>query len=255
MSRQAATYGEAFERFLRDARATGWARQSRLVTAAAEAVALADAARGAGEQLLPAPDDVFNAFCLTPFDCVRVVILGQDPYPTPGHAHGLAFSVRPGVKPLPATLRNIFKELRQDLQFGPEDSPHLAGDLTSWAEHGVLLLNTALTVEARKAGAHVKWPWREATREAILALSRERPRLAFLLWGLKAQSFAPLIDATRHLIVASEHPSPLSAHRGFFGSRPFSRANAWLAAHGEPEVPWGVVNSEWRVANSEQRRG
>jgi uracil-DNA glycosylase len=237
VSAEPASYTEAFEGFLRDPRARGWARQARLATAAAKAVALADAAAGAGEHILPAPADVLNAFCLTPFDEVRVVILGQDPYPTPGHAHGLAFSVRAGVKPLPASLRNIFKELRHDLGVDPP----VAGDLTSWAEHGVLLLNTALTVEARKAGAHVKWPWRDMTREVILAVSRDRPRLAFLLWGLKAQSFAPLIDATRHLIVASEHPSPLSAHRGFFGSKPFSRANAWLAAHGEREIPWGRI--------------
>ena len=120
------------------------------MTAAAEAVALADAALGAGEQLLPPPDDVFNAFCLTPLDRVRVVILGQDPYPTPGHAHGLAFSVRQGVKPLPATLRNIFKELRQISDSAPK-TVRTAGDLTPWAEQGVLLLNTALTVEAGKA--------------------------------------------------------------------------------------------------------
>ena len=245
MSRQAATYGEAFERFLRDARAAGWARQSRLVTAAAEAVALADAARGAGEQLLPAPDDVFNAFCLTPLEAVRVMILGQDPYPTPGHAHGLAFSVRAGVKPLPASLRNILKELREDLGIRGTDPP-VMGDLTSWAVQGVLLLNTALTVEARNAGGACELALARMTQETILAVARERPRVVFLLWGLKAQRFAPMIDGTRHLIVASEHPSPLSAHRGFFGSRPFSRANAWLAAHGEPEIPWGSL-----IANSE----
>jgi uracil-DNA glycosylase len=232
-----ASYKEAFERFLKDPRVRGWVRQSGLVSAAAKAVALADDAGRAGEHILPAPDDVFNAFCLTPFEQVLVVILGQDPYPTPGHAHGLAFSVRASVKILPASLRNIFKELRRDLGIDPP----AGGDLTSWAEHGVLLLNTALTVEARNAGAHVKWPWRELTREAILAVSRERPCVVFLLWGLKAQRFAPLIDTTRHLIVASEHPSPLSAHRGFFGSRPFSRANAWLAARGKGEIPWGKI--------------
>jgi uracil-DNA glycosylase len=247
VSADPASYQEAFERFLRDPRARGWVRQPRLVASAAKAVSLADAASGVGEHILPAPDDVFNAFCLTPFGRVRVVILGQDPYPTPGHAHGLAFSVRPSVKSLPASLRNIFKELRHDLGIDPP----AAGDLTSWAEHGVLLLNTALTVEASKAGAHVKWPWREMTKEAVLAASRERPRLVFLLWGMKAQGFAPLIDATRHLIVASEHPSPLSAHRGFFGSKPFSRANAWLAAHGEGEIPWGIVSGEWGIGNRE----
>ena len=243
MSREAASYRHSFERFLRDPRAKGWVREPRLVAAAAAAVTLADAAKGARETVLPAPEDVFNAFCLTPLEEVRVVILGQDPYPTPGHAHGLAFSVRPSVKPLPASLRNIFKELREDLGIRGGDPPPV-GDLTPWAREGVLLLNTALTVEARNAGAHLNWPWRAMAKEAVLAVARERPRAVFLLWGLKAQRFAAVIDSTRHLILASEHPSPLSAHRGFFGSKPFSRANAWLAAHGEREIDWGTVNRE-----------
>ena len=239
MSEDAATYRQAFERFLSDPRAKGWVRQERLVASAAAAVALADAAKRSGQVVLPVPQFVFNAFCLTPLDDMRVVILGQDPYPTPGHAHGLAFSVRAGVKPLPASLRNIFRELQEDLGIRGLDPP-MAGDLSAWADKGVLLLNTALTVEARNAGAHVNWPWRAMTQEAILAVARERPRVAFLLWGLKAQKFAPMIDEARHLIIASEHPSPLSAHRGFFGSRPFSRANAWLAAHGEREIDWDL---------------
>ncbi len=243
MSQEAASYRQAFERFRRDPRAKGWLRQPRLVAAATAAVALADAEKSAGETVLPSPEDVFNAFCLTPLEEVRAVILGQDPYPTPGHAHGLAFSVRAGVKPLPGSLRNILKELREDLGPGGID-PTVSGDLTCWARSGVLLLNTALTVAARNAGAHVNWPWRDLTKEAILAVARERPRVVFLLWGLKAQKFAPFIDESRHLIVASEHPSPLSAHRGFFGSRPFSRANAWLAAHGEREIRWGAVSGE-----------
>ncbi|MBV9738794.1 MAG: uracil-DNA glycosylase [Hyphomicrobiales bacterium] len=238
---EATSYRQAFERFLRDARAEGWVRELKLVAACAEAVALADAARSRGDAVLPAPEDVFNAFCLTPLQKVRAVILGQDPYPTPGHAHGLAFSVRAGVKPLPPSLRNIFKELREDLGVAVAGEP-LVGDLTAWAEQGVLLLNTALTVEARNAGAHVNWPWREMTKEAILAVNRERHRVVFLLWGLKAQKFACYIDNSRHLILASEHPSPLSANRGFFGSKPFSRANAWLAAHGEGEIDWRVAN-------------
>jgi uracil-DNA glycosylase len=229
-----ATYGEALEQFLRDPRAAGWARSPRLGAAAAQAVALADRVVAAGKHLLPPPADAFAAFLLTPLERVRAVILGQDPYPTPGHAHGLAFSVRAGVRPLPASLRNIFKELQADLGV---DAPE-TGELTSWAEHGVLLVNTALTVEAGKAAAHMAWPWREMTREVISAVSQERKRVVFLLWGLKAQGFAGLIDTTRHLILASEHPSPLSAYRGFFGSKPFSRANAWLAAHGEAEIPW-----------------
>ncbi|MFI5011716.1 MAG: uracil-DNA glycosylase [Hyphomicrobiales bacterium] len=238
MSPLAASYTHALHDFLRDPRAAGWARIPPLVTAARKAAALADEALAAGKPVLPAPQDAFNALRLTPLHRVRVVILGQDPYPTPGHAHGLAFSVRAGVKPLPASLRNIFNELRADLGLDPP----AAGDLSQWAEHGVLLLNTALTVEAGKAGAHMKWPWREMTREAIAAVSRERSRVVFLLWGRKAQTYASLIDATRHLIVAAEHPSPLSAYRGFLGSKPFSRVNAWLAAHGEDGIPWGRIS-------------
>jgi uracil-DNA glycosylase len=231
----AATYQSALAEFLSDPRAAGWARLPRLLLAAKHACTLADAEVAAGKQLLPAPRDTFNALRLTPLDAARVVVLGQDPYPTPGHAHGLAFSVRQRVNPLPVTLRNIFKELRDDLALDPPE----AGELTNWASQGVLLLNTSLTVEAGKIGAHTQWPWREATKDAVSAVSRERPRAAFLLWGLKAQKYAPLIDERRHLIVASEHPSPLSASRGFFGSRPFSRVNAWLASHAEPEIRWG----------------
>jgi uracil-DNA glycosylase len=230
------THREAFAQFLADPGAAGWTRRQRLVDAAAKAVALADAAMLAGRPVLPPPGDVFNALRLTPLDKVSAVILGQDPYPTPGHAHGLAFSVRAGVKPLPASLRNIFKELQADLGV---DAPE-TGELTTWAEHGVLLLNTALTVEAGKAAAHMAWPWREMTREVVSAVSQEREHVVFLLWGQKAQGFAGLVDTARHLILAGEHPSPLSAYRGFFGSKPFSRANAWLAAHGEHEIPWAA---------------
>ncbi|SEC63482.1 Uracil-DNA glycosylase [Rhizobiales bacterium GAS191] len=233
----ACSYKDAFAAFLGDPRAAGWADRPRLVAAGAKAVALADAAVAAGKRVLPPSGDVFNALRLTPLDTVRVVILGQDPYPTPGHAHGLAFSVKAGVKPLPASLRNIFKELQADLGVDPPSK----GELTSWAEHGVLLLNTALTVEAGKAATHMAWPWREMTREAITAVSQERKRVVFLLWGLKAQAFSGLIDTKRHLILASEHPSPLSAYRGFFGSKPFSRANAWLSAHGEQQIPWAEL--------------
>ncbi len=230
-----ATYGEALEQFLRDPRAAGWARSPRLGAAAAQAVALADRVVAAGKHLLPPPADAFAAFLLTPLERVRAVILGQDPYPTPGHAHGLAFSAGKGAKALPASLRNIVAELRADLGI---DAPE-RGDLTPWAEAGVLLLNTVLTVEAGKAGAHATWPWREVASEAVAAVSRARPHVVFLLWGLKAQRFASLIDGERHLILACEHPSPLSAYRGFFGSKPFSRANAWLVEQGESEIPWG----------------
>jgi uracil-DNA glycosylase len=230
-----ATYRETFDHFLRDPRASGWVRCGGLVRAAEKAVALADVEVASGKHLLPPPRDVFAAFLLTPLEKVRAVILGQDPYPTPGHAHGLAFSAGNGIKTMPASLRNIVKELREDL--GVEAPAR--GDLTPWAEQGVLLLNTALTVEAGKAAAHMSWPWREVAKEAIAAVSRARPRVVFLLWGLKAQRYAALIDRERHLVLSCEHPSPLSAYRGFFGSKPFSRANAWLASHGEPEIGWG----------------
>jgi uracil-DNA glycosylase len=229
-----ATYREALALFRHDHRARGWLESGDLVGVFEKAVALADAEVAAGKHLLPPPRDVFAAFLLTPLEKVRVVILGQDPYPTPGHAHGLAFSAGPGIKTLPASLRNIVTELRDDL--GLEAPPR--GDLAPWAEQGVLLLNTVLTVEAGKAAAHMKWPWREAAREAIASVSRMRPRVVFVLWGLKAQRFADLIDK-RHLVVMSEHPSPLSAYRGFFGSKPFSRANAWLAEHNEEGIVWG----------------
>jgi uracil-DNA glycosylase len=236
MSHEAVTYQGALAEFLSDPGATGWMGLPRLVVAARQACRLADGEVAAGKHILPPPSDAFNALRLTPLAEVRVVILGQDPYPTPGHAHGLSFSVRKDVDPMPATLRNIFKELRDDLDLDPPEGR----ELTMWARQDVLLLNTSLTVEAGQIGAHTRWPWREATKQAIAAVSRERQRVAFILWGLKAQKYAALIDTARHLIVASEHPSPLSASRGFFGSRPFSRVNAWLAAHGEREIAWGV---------------
>jgi uracil-DNA glycosylase len=229
----AESYADALAAFLREA-AEGWARAPGLADAARRACSLADAEVATGKHLLPAPGDVFAAFRLTPLTKVRVVILGQDPYPTPGNAHGLAFSVRPGVKP-PASLRNILAELREDLRLDPP----AGGDLTAWARDGVLLLNTALTVEASRAGAHMRWPWSEVTRAAIAAVSRERPRAAFVLWGRKAQAHAALVDVARHLVVASEHPSPLSASRGFLGSKPFSRIDTWLAANGEAPIRWG----------------
>ena len=237
MSAAPISYRRALDDFLHEPRSAGWAGCARLVEAASRAVALADGEVAAGKHLLPPPADVFAALRLTPLERVRAVILGQDPYPTPGHAHGLAFSRRKAAKAMPASLRNIAIELRSDLGV---DAPE-RGDLTPWAEAGVLLLNTALTVEAGKAGAHMKWPWGEVAREAVLAVSRARPNVVFLLWGLKAQRYAALIDRERHLVIASEHPSPLSARRGFFGSKPFSRANTWLAACNEAEIPWSAA--------------
>jgi uracil-DNA glycosylase len=231
----ASPYRQALDLFRGNPRNAGWAGLARLVDAAGRATALADLEVAAGKAILPPPGDVFAALRLTPLGRVRAVILGQDPYPTPGHAHGLAFSAGPGARTMPASLRNIATELRADLGV---EAPQ-RGDLTPWAEAGVLLLNTVLTVEAGKAGAHANWPWREVAKEAVSAVSQARPHVVFLLWGLKAQRHAAQIDGERHLVIASEHPSPLSAYRGFFGSKPFSRANAWLAAHGEKEIPWG----------------
>ena len=180
---------------------------------------------------LPGPGRVFAALeALAPAE-VRVVILGQDPYPTPGHANGLAFSVNPGV-PLPRSLANIFKELQADTGTRPA-----SGDLTPWARQGVLLLNTALSVEPGQAGAHARWGWERLAREAIAEAQRHRP-LAFVLWGAHAAKVAEGLPRDGDLVVQSAHPSPLSAKRGFFGSRPFSRVNDWLAGRGEPEIDW-----------------
>lgn len=191
----------------------------------------------AGKHLLPAKADWLNAFTATPFEAVRVVILGQDPYPTPGHAHGLSFSVRDTVKPLPKSLINIFQELRDDL--GIENT---RGDLTPWAKQGVLLLNAVLTVPAGQSAAHQNQGWEVLTDAAIEALARREKPVVFVLWGAFAQKKRALIEPQnqdhRHLIIQSPHPSPLSAYRGFFGSRPFSKINAFLAAQGELPIDW-----------------
>lgn len=202
---------------------------------AERACAAVDAERAGGHVVAPAPERVFAALALTPLDAVRLVILGQDPYPTPGHANGLAFSYV-GPPPLPRSLVNIYRERGDDLgQALPAD-----GDLTPWAQQGVLLLNTALTVRegAAKAGSHLLLGWGAVTDAIIATVSRERPHVVFMLWGNPAQAKRPLIDESRHLVLASAHPSPLSARRGFFGSKPFSRANAWLAAKGEKAIHW-----------------
>jgi uracil-DNA glycosylase len=199
------------------------------------ACAAVDAEREAGHVVAPAPERIFAALALTPLDAVRVVILGQDPYPTPGHANGLAFSYV-GPPPLPRSLVNIGKELADDLG---RASP-ARGDLTPWAQQGVLLLNTALTVRegASKAGSHLLLGWGAVTDAIIAAVSRERPHAVFILWGNPAQAKRPLIDESRHLVLASAHPSPLSARRGFFGSKPFSRANEWLEQNGQQAIDW-----------------
>lgn len=202
--------------------------------AVAALAARVGAARAAGTAIAPPAADIFRALALTPPHAVRVVILGQDPYPTPGHADGLAFSVRPGVAP-PRSLRNIFRELADDLGL-PEPA---TGSLVPWARQGVLLLNTALTVEEGAANAHARWGWQPITDAIIDAVSARPEPSVFVLWGRNAQAKAPRI-APRHTILASAHPSPLSARTGFFGSRPFSRANAALAAAGRGTVDWSL---------------
>ena len=177
---------------------------------------------------------IFNAFNLCPFDNVKVVIIGQDPYHEPGQAHGLSFSVCDGV-PFPPSLQNIFKEIEQDLG---RPIP-MTGNLTRWAEQGVLLLNATLTVRAHQAASHQRRGWEEFTDAAIKALNADRDHLVFILWGGYARSKAPLIDSSRHLILQSVHPSPLSANRGgWFGNHHFSRANAYLTEHGKEPINW-----------------
>lgn len=187
----------------------------------------------AGKRLYPRTSDYFAAFDATPFDKVRVVILGQDPYHGEGQAHGLCFSVKPGV-PFPPSLLNIFKELESDL--GIPRPKH--GCLTKWTEQGVLLLNSVLTVRANQAASHQKRGWEEFTDRAIRELNDSKEHLVFVLWGAYAQKKGAFIDRKKHLVIESVHPSPLSAMRGFFGSKPFSKINAYLRKHGQPEIDW-----------------
>lgn len=192
------------------------------------------AERVAGDVFPPA-GDVFNALKLTPLERVRVVILGQDPYHDVGQAHGLSFSVRSGVR-LPPSLRNIFKELEADIGLASGAN----GCLEAWARQGVLLLNTVLTVRAHDANSHRNHGW-ETLTDKVIDCVNARPAIVFVLWGRPAQKKRVRIDQ-RHFVIESTHPSPLSASRGFFGSRPFSRINAFLAGRGEPEIDWRVVD-------------
>ena len=189
--------------------------------------------KAAGKMIYPPGPLMFNALNSTPLDAVRVVILGQDPYHGPGQAHGLCFSVQPGVAP-PPSLLNIFKELKRDLNL---DIPH-HGYLQHWAEQGVLMLNTSLSVEQGIAGSHAKMGWQRLTDRIIELVSERRTNVVFMLWGAHAQSKARLIDPTRHLLLKSVHPSPLSAHRGFIGNGHFSRANQFLAQRGLQPIDW-----------------
>ncbi|MCI6459802.1 MAG: uracil-DNA glycosylase [Prevotella sp.] len=182
----------------------------------------------------PPGNQIFEAFNLCPFDKVKAVIIGQDPYHEPGQAHGLCFSVNDGV-PFPPSLVNIFKEINMDLGTPMPTS----GNLTRWARQGVLLLNATLTVRAHQAASHQRHGWETFTDAAIEALSRDRNNLVFILWGGYARSKARLIDHTRHLVLESVHPSPLSANRGgWFGNHHFSRANAYLVEHGQEAIVW-----------------
>jgi uracil-DNA glycosylase len=193
------------------------------------------AEKQAGKVIYPPGPEIFAAFEHTPFDAVRVVILGQDPYHGPGQAHGLCFSVRPGV-PAPPSLQNIFKEIERDLGIPRPDH----GCLTPWADRGVLLLNSVLTVEQGRPGSHQGRGWEGFTDAAIDALNREREGLVFLLWGSYAQRKGRLVDTRRHCVLQSVHPSPLSAHRGFIGNGHFSAANHYLESHGQAPVDWSL---------------
>jgi len=191
--------------------------------------------KAAGARVYPPGPDIFAAFDATPFDTVKVVVLGQDPYHGPGQAHGLCFSVLPGV-PVPPSLDNIFKEIGQELGLPRPDH----GCLLPWARRGVLLLNAVLTVEEGRAGAHQGKGWEGFTDHAIETLASEREGLVFLLWGSYAQAKGKVIDPRRHRVLKAPHPSPLSAHRGFFGCGHFAAANEYLARHGQVPIDWSL---------------
>jgi uracil-DNA glycosylase len=193
------------------------------------------ASERAERRIYPPQEEVFAALHLTPYAEVKVLILGQDPYHGPGQAHGLCFSVRPGV-PLPPSLENIFTELENDV--GVRRPDH--GCLDRWARQGVLLLNATLTVRAGQAASHQGKGWERFTDAVIEAVNRKPERVVFILWGASARKKRALIDASRHAVIESAHPSPLSARNGFFGSRPFSRANAALIAAGREPVDWSI---------------
>ena len=191
--------------------------------------------RAAGARIYPPLPQVFAAFEATPFDAVKVVVLGQDPYHGPGQAHGLCFSVRPGA-PVPPSLDNMFKEIQRDLGVPRPDH----GWLMPWARQGVLLLNAVLTVEEGRAGAHQGKGWEGFTDHVVEVLAREREGLVFLLWGSYAQKKGAIVDPRRHRVLRTTHPSPLSAHRGFLGCGHFSAANAYLAQRGAAPIDWAL---------------
>jgi len=233
------SFAAALAAFIDDPASSGWrdlpffGRGDASGEGAAQRIAAElDARAAAGARILPPAGDIFAALRLTPLGSVKAVILGQDPYPTPGHAHGLAFSYL-GAGAFPASLKRIFRELSADLCIAAPQT----GDLSGWARQGVLLLNTALSVEAGQAGAHLRLGWQALTDQAVLAASVQRPAAAFILWGDKARARKALIDS-RHLVLESAHPSPLAARGDFMGSRPFSRTNAFLAEKGLEPIAW-----------------
>ncbi|MDR1827583.1 MAG: uracil-DNA glycosylase [Methylobacteriaceae bacterium] len=236
MEAEETAFSSALQTFLRGSGAAGagWETLAFFRDGAAAAIAARlDSLCRSGAVILPDAGHTYRAFELTPRHQTRVVILGQDPYPTPGDAHGLAFS-HVGGRRLPASLKNILKEMAADTGVATPAS----GDLTPWAEQGVLLLNTALSVEAGRAGAHLSLGWSRLAAEVVENLSAGPQPVVFLLWGNAARSFASRIDTTRHLVLEAGHPSPLNRLRDFAGCRHFSKANAWLAARGAKPVDW-----------------
>lgn len=198
-------------------------------------IKLTDFVRGeylSGKAIYPAPANIFNAFNLCPLDKVKVVIIGQDPYHEPGQAHGLCFSVLPPT-PVPPSLINIYKEIESDLGHPSKTS----GDLTEWAKQGVLLLNATLTVQAHQAASHAGKGW-ELFTDAVIRETSKRDNIVYMLWGAYAQKKADFVNPEKNLVLKSVHPSPLSAHRGFFGNHHFSKANEYLVAHGKESIDW-----------------
>jgi uracil-DNA glycosylase len=184
--------------------------------------------------IFPKGNEIFKAFDACPFDQVKVVILGQDPYPTRGHAHGLCFSVEPDVRPLPKSLNNIYKELEADLGIAPREN----GDLRHWAEQGVFMLNSVLTVREGQPNSHAKKGWERFTDAVIERLAAKQEGIVYILWGSKAQDKGRVVNAASNKIIVSPHPSPLSSYRGFFGSKPFSQANEYLQSIGKQPINW-----------------
>jgi len=225
---------QALEAFCARPEAKGWATLPFFRDGHAHAIAARlDAIRESGVEIVPPPAQIFNALAETPLECVKAVILGQDPYPTPGDAHGLAFSYV-GSRRLPASLKAILSEMAQDMG-GPIPG---TGDLTPWAREGVLLLNTALTTEAGNSGAHLRLGWERLTRDVVERISRERPAVVFMLWGAAACSWADRIDGEKHLVLTCGHPSPLNRNRNFSGSEHFRKANLWLCTRQQRPIRW-----------------